>query len=267
METPVAITRWCCSSLWTAMDGTVQGGTPVIVVCRLCRVATIRLIDGCPQHDEEEGMTKHESRSTGRCPRCQQPADAASAPGFCATHHAVWQEHRRGAVSWARWALASRSMVILDTETTGLDDTSEVIELAVLSTRGEMLFDTLIRPTVPIPQAATAVHHLDDQTVAGAPTFRALHGQLTYLLRRRFVVVYNAAFDRRMLDQSCARSGLPSFRPSGWHCAMLAYARFTGVWNRAKDDYTWHKLQGGDHTALGDCRATLTTLEWMAEVR
>ncbi|MDP9310326.1 MAG: hypothetical protein M3R24_05455 [Chloroflexota bacterium] len=46
---------------------------------------------------------------------------------------------------------------------------------------------------------------------------------------------------------------------------MLEYARFTGVWNTAKNDYRWHKLQDGDHTALGDCRATLATIEWMAE--
>ncbi len=79
------------------------------------------------------------------------------------------------------------------------------------------------------------------------------------------MVVYNAAYDRRILDQTCAGYHLPSLRPSAWHCAMLQYAKFTGVWNASKHDYTWHKLQSGDHTALGDCRATLETIRWMAE--
>ncbi|MDP9315366.1 MAG: hypothetical protein M3R24_31635 [Chloroflexota bacterium] len=79
------------------------------------------------------------------------------------------------------------------------------------------------------------------------------------------MVVYNAAYDRRILDQTCARYGLPSLQRVGWYCAILEYTRFTDVWNVAKDDYRWHKLQDGDRAALGDCRATLATIAWMAE--
>lgn len=88
---------------------------------------------------------------TGTCLRCGDPSHAASAPGFCARHHAAWQADRRSAVSWARWALVTRNVVILDTETTGLGADAEVVELAVLSPRGEVLFDSLVRPRKPIP--------------------------------------------------------------------------------------------------------------------
>ncbi len=161
--------------------------------------------------------------------------------------------------------LRARNGVLLDTETTGLDGTAEVVEIAVLSPRGEVHFDSLIRPVGTIPTPSTAIHHLDDAAVAHAPTWGELYPQIAGLLHRRFVVVYNAAYDRRILEQSCARARVPSLRPAGWHYAMREYARFTGVWNAAKNDYRWHKLQGGDHTALGDCRATLATVEWMAE--
>ncbi|MDP9312410.1 MAG: hypothetical protein M3R24_16260 [Chloroflexota bacterium] len=70
--------------------------------------------------------------------------------------------------------------------------------------------------------------------VAHSPTFRALYPRLVALLRKRFVVVYNAAFDRRILDQTSARYGVPTLRPAAWHCAMFEYAKFTGVWNAAK---------------------------------
>ncbi len=172
------------------------------------------------------------------CPRCGHPADEQSAPGYCTAHHAEWQQHRRGAVAWARWALVTRNVVVLDTETTGLDAQAEVLEIALLSTQGEVLFDSLIRPQGPIPAAATAVHQLDAATVAHAPTFRELYPRLAALLRKRFVVVYNAAFDSRILDQTCARYGLLALRPAASHCAMLEYAKFTGVWNVAKQDYT-----------------------------
>lgn len=215
--------------------------------------------------ESEESMPKQSMLQTKRCPRCRLLADQGSAPGYCTAHHTLWQHERRAVVAWAHWALATRNVVLLDTETTGLDNEAEVLELALLSTQGEVLFDTLIRPQGPIPAAATAVHQIDASAVAHAPTFGAVYPRLVALLRKRFVIVYNAAYDRRILDQTCARYGLPPVRPAAWHCAMLEYAKFTGVWNAAKQDYTWHKLQGGDHSALGDCRATLATIAWMAE--
>ncbi|MDP9310939.1 MAG: 3'-5' exonuclease [Chloroflexota bacterium] len=199
------------------------------------------------------------------CPRCLEPADEASLQGYCATHHAVWQRDRWAAVAWARRVLRASNVVLLDTETTGLDQTAEVVEIALLTPRGEMLFDSLMRPVGLIPAAATTIHHLDDAAVAHAPTWGELYPRIARLLHRRFVVVYNAAYDRRILEQTCSRAGVPSLRPAGWHCTMLEYARFTGVWNVSKNDYRWHKLQDGDHTALGDCRATLATIAWMAE--
>ncbi len=152
-------------------------------------------------------------------------------------------------MSWARWALATRNVVILDTETTGFGDDAEVVEIALLSPRGRVRFDSLVRPRSSIPAAATAVHHLDDAAVAHAPLFIDLYGRRTALLRKQFVIVYNAAYDRRILEQTCARYNLPSLRPAAWHCAMLQYARFSGIWNTEKGDYMWHKLQGGDHSA------------------
>jgi len=209
-------------------------------------------------------MTFRHRRPT-RCPRCGATADARSFQGYCSAHHLRWQEDRQAAVAWACWVMRTRNVVVLDTETTGLDDSAEVVELALISSRGDVLFDSLLRPSGSIPAAATAVHHIDNVTVRDAPTFAQLHHRIAALLHRRFVVVYNAAYDQRILDQTCARYHLPVLRPSGWHCAMLAYAKFTGVWNAAKQDYRWHKLDGGDHTALGDCRATLMTIAWMAE--
>ncbi len=210
-------------------------------------------------------MSASSRNMVNQCPRCREPAAAESAPGYCLTHHQAWQHERRAAVAWSRWALVTRNVCILDTETTGLGADAEVVELAVLSTRGEVLCESLVRPRKPIPPAATAVHHLDNAAVADAPLFVDMYGRLTAVLRKRFVIVYNAAYDRRILDQTGAGYNLPSLRPAAWHCAMLQYARYTGVWNRDKGDYKWHKLQSGDHTALGDCRATLETIRWMAE--
>jgi len=82
-------------------------------------------------------------------------------------------------------------------------------------------------------------------------------------LEGRTVITYNAEFDRRLLTQSAAFAGVetPHFL---WECAMLKYAQFMGDWDRYRNAYRWHKLRGGDHTAVGDCKATLAYITQMA---
>jgi len=49
-----------------------------------------------------------------------------------------------------------------------------------------------------------------------------------------------------------------------WFCAMDIYAQFIGEINPQTGTYKWQKLQGGDHTALGDCEATLSIIKsWL----
>ena len=90
---------------------------------------------------------------------------------------------------------------------------------------------------------------------------------LCALLAERPVVVYNAAFDRRIVDQCCGRHRLD--RPSAsWQCAMLAYAEFRGE-PTARGGYRWFKLGEAaaafgldteEHRAIADafaCRAVV----------
>jgi DNA polymerase III epsilon subunit-like protein len=72
------------------------------------------------------------------------------------------KQARAEAIAWAQAALVDNRAVILDTETTGLDNQAQVIEIAVIDLVGITLFDTLIRPTIPVSSEATAVHGLDN---------------------------------------------------------------------------------------------------------
>ena len=47
-------------------------------------------------------------------------------------------------------------------------------------------------------------------------------------------------------------------------CAMIAYSRFVGEWDSRKNDYRFQRLPSGDHSAAGDCRATLRLIQLMA---
>ena len=171
------------------------------------------------------------------------------------------------------WALslfhAAGDWVVIDTETTGLDPSAEAVQIAVLSLAGEVLMNTLVRPSGPIPWGASRVHGITDAHVAGAPTYAEVHSELERLLTRRGAVAYNASFDERILRQTAARHGLRS-PAARWECAMRHYAQWVNQWDERKQDYRWHKLPTVilpgvvAHTAAGDCHATLHVLRRMA---
>ncbi len=178
----------------------------------------------------------------------------------------VIDSDREKAAQWARDLLARSDWVILDTETTGLDHTAEVVQIAVLSPDGTVLLDTLVRPTRPIPPDATRIHGITDAMVADASPWADVHAHVQLLIGNCDVVVYNADYDRRVMRQCSYAAGLGGLTPRDWLCAMEMYAQWYGDWSDHHGSYRWQKLQGGDHSALGDCRATLAALGRMAGV-
>nr|MDQ3317019.1 DNA polymerase III subunit epsilon [Actinomycetota bacterium] len=81
------------------------------------------------------------------------------------------------------------------------------------------------------------------------------------------VVVYNAPYDRRVWDAAVGRLGARAALAGGlppWECAMRAFAAYVGERSK-RGGHRNQKLVGGDHTALGDARATLRLIERMAQ--
>ncbi len=179
---------------------------------------------------------------------------------------------RRRAITWASALVADPRTLYLDTETTGLGATAEVVEIAVVGQGGDIVFETLVRPVGVIPVEVSAIHGIWDADVASAPSWSDIHDRLCGLLDGRPVVVYNAAFDRRLIGQSCDRHGLPAPNVS-WECAMRAYAAFFGAAVPGRGGLRLQKLQvaaaafgatTGGHRAAGDAIACRTIVTGMA---
>jgi DNA polymerase-3 subunit epsilon len=172
---------------------------------------------------------------------------------------------REKAAFWARSLLERLDWVILDTETTGISRHDEIVQIAVLAPDGEALLDTLIRPTRSIPNEATVIHGITDADVADAPPFPKIFPRLKEIIAGKTVIIYNAPFDVRLIRQTLAIHNLPPPGIEGEQveCAMLQYSAWYGeLW--PDGGYRWQRLRGGDHTALGDCRATLAVIRKMA---
>lgn len=169
------------------------------------------------------------------------------------------------AENWAKALLARRDWVILDTETTGLSGADEIIQIGILGSDGSVLFDSLVRPTRPIPPSATLIHGITDEDVADSPSYPEIFERVRNILSGKTVIIYNADYDLRLLRQTGAkyRLPIPAVDDCRVECAMLQYSAYVGeLW--ADGSYKWQRLTGGDHSALGDCRATLNLIKRMA---
>ena len=188
---------------------------------------------------------------------------------------------RREAISRQARAWLEANALILDTETTGLGDDAEVVELALVDCAGAVLLDTLVRPSGPVPAEAAAIHGITDAMLAEAPTWSEVHDRFCDLVEGRQVVIYSREFDTRVITQTARRYGLPApqgfdlvLDPGRMHCAMQAYAEFRGEWSAEKGQYRWQKLSAAAvqqgvtvtnaHRALGDCLMTLGVVRAMA---
>jgi DNA polymerase-3 subunit epsilon len=179
-------------------------------------------------------------------------------------------------MTWAAEITSRADVLYLDTETTGLGNADEIIEISALDNAGRVLIDTLIKPRRSIPVDAIAIHGISDQMVLNAPVWPDVYPLLLDLLQRyRHVVVYNAEFDRRLLCQTCAAHELPLLQ-ARWHCAMKQYAALVGDRRSRFGGYRWFNLGDAvrrlgltvvaDHRALADARACRAVVHAMARL-
>jgi DNA polymerase III subunit epsilon len=171
---------------------------------------------------------------------------------------------RNKAILWAKSILEHpEKYYILDTETTGLTD-PEIIELGVIDLDGKEIINQRFCPETDITDGASQIHGLTKDKLQNEPAFHSILEDLEEIVFQRQVLIYNFYFDHTAICHSYDMQNiiLPSF--SG-ECVMQWYSQFCGEWNDYRGSYRWQKLPGGDHSAIGDCRATLAVIKGMAE--
>jgi DNA polymerase-3 subunit epsilon len=185
------------------------------------------------------------------------------------------QDARKKAVEEAA-RIVALDPIYLDSETTGLENWDEIIEIGVVDSSGQVLLETLIKPQGSIPADATRIHGISDRDVITAPTWRQIWPQLERILDGRHLAIYNAEYDLRMMRQSHARYGFSWTEESvNSHCIMQLYARYRGQWNPVRRSYRWHSLNAAGkqcgiqlsntHRAVDDTLLARAVLLHMAE--
>jgi len=180
---------------------------------------------------------------------------------------------RANAVQWAQQMLR-RDFVVLDTETTGFGAKDELVSIAIIDQNLNILLHTLLQHTKQSDPSAQAAHGLSYVQTRTAPMFAEVWPRIVQITTGRSVVIYNRAFDLRLIGQTVRRYNLGlDLNIHQAYCAMEAFAEFYGERGR-RDSYRWKKLEvaakmfkiptEGAHNALIDAKTTLLVIQAMA---
>lgn len=160
--------------------------------------------------------------------------------------------------------LIALDAVVIDTETTGLDPNKAfIVEIgAVKITVGRVdathTFRRLVRPPVPIPAQSSAIHGIDDGTVADAPEFSAIWHDFSAFVGDSVIIGHTLGFDFSIMQRECARSGIAWTRPKALDTQLLmlvAEPNFGGL--SLEQLANWLGVEPtGRHSALGDALTT-----------
>ena len=122
---------------------------------------------------------------------------------------------------------------VFDFETTGMSPVYDrAVELAALrvETDGSTSeFQSLINPRRNIPSGVTAIHHITEAMVAGAPSFYAVAKEFLDFASGSVLVAHNARFDLAFLQEGLARCGLPLWRGRTLDSLRLAKRCYPGL--------------------------------------
>ena len=165
--------------------------------------------------------------------------------------------------------LDSDDVLILDTETTGLGNSAEVVEIAIIDTTGTTRYVAPVMPEGHISGGAAAIHGFTRKRLKDlrAKPWPEHHDQVLDLIEEAQVVLgWNISFDIRILDQTTEKYELDF--PAIHVIDMLALYRSVRQRSRnsleqaMKDEgLSW---EGDAHRAESDCRAVLAIMRKLA---
>lgn len=183
-----------------------------------------------------------------------------------------------------REVVARNNFIVFDTETTGLKSDAEIVQIAAVHSKYGKVIDTLVKPTMPIPADATAVHKITTEMAESDGKMWCLVYEALMDVIELYgceIVSYNLSYDSRMIVQTCKAHAVFSDRWLNYihkrpgACAMLAYAEHHGVIDERFGTYRWQRLSEAAeqqsiivkdaHAAMGDVLMTAALCQKMAK--
>lgn len=138
--------------------------------------------------------------------------------------------------------------IFIATKTVGVGFEAEIVDIAIADNDGNVLFESLVKPSKPI--TTKALHGITNKDVADAPTFDEIWQHLVAAIGDKPIVFYNADYNKRMIRQSCGKafdSPIPkhfyTLFPNKTFCLMKFYAKHFGRWSDYRQAREWVTLK------------------------
>ncbi|PHM23926.1 3'-5' exonuclease [Xenorhabdus innexi] len=164
---------------------------------------------------------------------------------------------------------------ILDTETTGLDKQAQIVEIALTDTDGKVIYQSRLRPSVPIDAEAQAVHGIALSDLVNEPQWPQVADELISLLNSRPLIIFNAKFDLRIIAQTAKAFSMDTrwLKQLQCRCAMDLSALFYGATNKYGTISLANaaraagvSVKGKAHSAVVDCQTTAAVVRSIANL-
>lgn len=173
-----------------------------------------------------------------------------------------------------RTSIQSNKVVVLDVETTGLLDTDELLQISIIDTDGNIVYNNYIRPLFHTewPQAE-GVNNISSEMVKDSPTlFKEARKIADAISDAAAIIGYNVSFDLNALK----RFGIPINPEAKILDVSVMFAPIFGEWSDKYEDFKFQKLttcaafygyewELNAHNSLADCLATLHCYKKMVE--
>lgn len=167
------------------------------------------------------------------------------------------------------WGILDTPMAVIDVETTGLNPgVDRVVEIAVVRFDGSVgptvVYETVVNPLKPIPEAVVEKHRLTTDVVQKAPRFEVIAADLAKEMVGVALVGHNVLFDARMLSAELGLVGLQLNPPL---ICTMELADLIGGIGRLSLKEACQKLgvTVNWHSAAGDAMATAHVLQSVVE--
>ncbi len=174
------------------------------------------------------------------------------------------------AASW----LSLENILSLDTETTGLGENAQIIEIALSNVNGDMVYCQRFKPSVDIEEGAYEKHGISASDLENEPTWDDSIEEIKTLLEGRPIIIFNSEFDIRLIQQTNQAYDLDNDWVNHLEtlCAMYlsveafgstnSYGTISLATSTSLAGVVW---EGEAHSAEADAKVTMGLVKSLAE--
>ena len=129
--------------------------------------------------------------------------------------------------------MEQKRILVLDTETTGLDFGSDrIIEIGIIELKDNVItqnyFHEYINPEKNISLSAQKIHGISNEFLIDKPTFNSIAQKFLKFIKNDTIIIHNADFDTSFLNRELQNCGYDKIKNSVVDTIKLAKKEFPG---------------------------------------